>query len=255
MDTHLTTQGKFRLFGRHSNARLTFWLGIILGFLIALMAISAYIGYLYTGGKFFIEQPDLIVNNANNSLIAQPVTDINKNSADIVITDNDNIFGNKDAELTLLVYGDFECELCKMYHRNVTQFVSDNNTKIRLIEKNFVLSQKHPQALSAAKAAYCAGQQEKYYEAADNLYENQDSLSEDYGSILASSLSLNIEDYNNCLSEDGATEEIENDYSEGLNLGVQGIPNTVIIYPDGSMKLIDGNVSVEFLTSLLKEYL
>lgn len=255
MDTHLTTQSKIRLFGRHSNGRLTFWLGIILGFMIALMAITAYIGYLFIGGKFFIEQPELIVNNTNNSLIAQPVTNLNKTSSDVNITDDDYIYGNKDAKLALLVYSDFECELCKIYHRNLMKFIAEHNDKIKLIEKNFILGTKHPQALSAAKAAYCAGKQGKYYEASENLYENQNLLSENYSSTLATSLSLNINDFNNCLSADDTINKIESDYQEGLNLGVQGIPNTIIMYPDNSLKLIDGNVSVEFLNSLLKEFL
>lgn len=255
MDMHLTrpTYDKTSFFGQRSNPRLTFWLGFICGMIVISLAALGYVGYLYNGGKVDLRKnldlsPELIPLNT------ETVSPIAANTA-LNITSNDYFLGNKNAAVTLVVYSDFECELCKIYHRNVSNFVNAHSEQVRLVMRNFVINQLHPQAQGAAAAAICAGEQGKYYEYADQLFENQKDLNNNLYLQLAQDLSLASDQFKNCLLNDNTAAKIKTDYQEGLNLNVHGIPNTIVIFPDQTKKLIDGNVSVEFLESLLKEYL
>lgn len=252
---HLTssTYDKTRFFGQRSNPRLTFWLGFICGMIVISLATLGYVGYLYNGGKVDLRK-NLDLSTEMIPLNTETVSSVATNT-ELNITDADYILGNTNAATTLVVYFDFECELCKIYHRNIINFVNTHPDQIRLVMRNFVIDQLHPQAQGAAAAAICAGEQGKYYEYADQLFENQKNLNNNLYMQLAQDLSLTNDQFKNCLLNDSTTEKIKTDYQEGLNLNVHGIPNTIVIFPDQTKKLIDGNVSVEFLESLLKENL
>lgn len=258
MDENLTYNNKgFKkhVFTNQTSPRLTFWLGAVCGALIVSFSFMGYIGYLYSGGAFQLKSslPDVddklcIVNKSISEKI-------DKKASDITLGANDYYLGDTAAKTTLVLYTDFECQLCKLYQKNITEFVKAHADKVKLVTKNFVLQQKHPQAKAAAQAAICAGQQGKYYEMADKLYANQSNLSITYYNQAVSELGLDPDHFSACLTDASIGEKIDKDYEEGLSLGVSGIPNTIIIYPDNNLQIIDGNVSQEYLQSLLQSYL
>ncbi|MFH0818621.1 MAG: thioredoxin domain-containing protein [Patescibacteria group bacterium] len=242
-------------FTRKSSPRLYFWLGIICGGLIISLAGLAYIGYLYAGGAFILRQDEeIIINHSKQPIVEQAVENINKKSTEVSIGDYDYAFGSDNAPITLVVFTDYECQLCKIFHKNLLQFVGSTN-QVKMVVKNFILTQKHPLAYEAGISAMCAGEQGKYYEYAQSLFDNQNILTTDYFNNLATELQLNSETFKACTSSPEMAEKIEADYQQGLDFGIHGIPNTLVLYPDETVKLIDGNVSVDFLQSLLKEYL
>ena len=252
----MTDQTQEKFFTKKSSPRLCFWLGVFCGGLIITLAAAAYIGYLYGGGKFTVVNDELNVNlDTDQVLVEQAVEPLTNTGDDISISDYDYIYGQPDAETTLVVYTDFECPLCKIYHNTLINFIDANPDKVRLVIKNFALTQKHPEAHNAAVAAICAGEQDKYYEYAKQLFSHQSELCSSFYQETCTSLELDIDKFTACQDKSEISEKIAQDYQEGLDLGVHGIPNTVVIYPDNSLKLIDGNVSQEFLSSLLKEYL
>jgi protein-disulfide isomerase len=239
-------------FTKRSSPRLCFWLGVILGGLIACLAGLAFIGYLYSGGQFNFKQ-DNINTNLNDETERLTVQNLPKK--EVVLGDYNYFLGSASAPVTLVLYTDFECQICKIYQKNIEDFVKANSEKVNLTVKNFILTQKHPQAEAAAQAAICAGEQNKYYEYADELFANQSLLNNDFYLLTARELELDEAEFSACLNSEEIQEKITEDFNEGISLGVSGIPGTIIIHPDKSMKLIDGNVSQDFLQSLLKDYL
>ncbi|MFA6027916.1 MAG: thioredoxin domain-containing protein [Patescibacteria group bacterium] len=255
MDKHLTDKDtKEHWFTRLTSPRLSFWLGVVLGCLIITFAGVGFIGYLYADGKFFLEQPDLNIN-AVRKAVENPVEDLTTKKSDVSLGTMDYPYGYDQAELILVVYSDYECPICQLYYNNVQSFVATYPGRMRLVMKNFVLNQKHPKAQSAAQAAICAGQQGQYYGFADRLFADQNSLNEEAYLRYAAELGFNENEFTACLDDQTVTEKIYQDYQEALDLGVHGIPNTIIIYPDDTTQLIDGNVSKDFLASLLSDYL
>ncbi len=81
--------------------------------------------------------------------------------------------GPADAKITLVEYSDFQCPYCSRAEPTVEQLLKDYEGKIRLVYKEYPLTQIHPNAFAASEFALCAGDQGKYWEAHDLLFTNQ----------------------------------------------------------------------------------
>ncbi|OGL94713.1 hypothetical protein A2348_03220 [Candidatus Uhrbacteria bacterium RIFOXYB12_FULL_58_10] len=147
------------------------------------------------------------------------------------VDDDDHILGEKDAEITIIGYSDFECPFCARFHPTLQQMVDDYDGKVRWVYRNFPLS-FHPEAENAAEAAECAGEQGKFWEYGDAIIENQTDLGEDLYKKLASDIGLNTTAFDSCRSSDKYLDKIANDASEGAAAGVTGTPGSLIYRTD-----------------------
>lgn len=83
------------------------------------------------------------------------------------------IYGNKDAAVTLVEYGDFECPACGAYYPIVKEIKEKYKDQISFQFRNFPLSSIHPNAMAAHRAAVAADKQGKFWEMHDLIYETQ----------------------------------------------------------------------------------
>jgi protein-disulfide isomerase len=81
-----------------------------------------------------------------------------------------HVEGNKAAKVTLLEYGDYECPVCENYYQAVQQTQAKYNATVQFQFRNLPLSQIHPNAFAAARAAEAADMQGKFWEMHDILY-------------------------------------------------------------------------------------
>jgi protein-disulfide isomerase len=114
--------------------------------------------------------------------------------------------GNKNAPVTIVEFTDFQCPFCNRFHAPLQEAISAYPKDVKLVIKNFPLP-FHPQAKPAAKAALAAGEQGKYFEMADLLLANQQSLSDDKYKELAKQLGLNVKKFETDLKEKDAQYE------------------------------------------------
>lgn len=80
--------------------------------------------------------------------------------------------GDADAPLTLVEYSDFSCSFCKRYNDQTKQLIIENYVDkglVYYVRKDFITVG----VSLAAEAAYCAGEQDTYWEFAELLYRNQ----------------------------------------------------------------------------------
>ena len=95
--------------------------------------------------------------------------------------------------------------------------------------RNFPLYSIHPQAQKAAEAAECAGEQGKYWEMHDSLFEGQESWSGSQDAVnvfkgLAGDLDLDQAQFDACLDDGTYADKVTADYQEGVQEGVSGTP-------------------------------
>src|SRR5262249_38950321 len=102
----------------------------------------------------------------------------------------DHIQGSVDAPTTLLEYGDYECAYCGEAYAVVKEIHQRLGSRLCFAYRNFPLSNVHPRAEHAAEAAESAGEQQRFWEMHDLLYENQDALEDDDLAQYASALGL-----------------------------------------------------------------
>lgn len=84
------------------------------------------------------------------------------------------IKGDPDAPVVIVEYSDFQCPFCRRWYTDVLPELEGRiGGEIALAFAHFPLSQIHPNAEAAHVAAECAGEQGKFWEMHDLLFDRQ----------------------------------------------------------------------------------
>jgi NhaA family Na+:H+ antiporter len=95
-----------------------------------------------------------------------------------VDTEVDHIRGPVDAPVTLVWYGDYECDYCAAAFPVVNEVMDVMGGRMRLVYRHFPQASIHPHAATAAQAAEAAGEQGRYWAMHDLLFIEQDKLAD-----------------------------------------------------------------------------
>jgi protein-disulfide isomerase len=85
--------------------------------------------------------------------------------------------GPENARVTLVEFGDYQCPSCAAYHPLVKELMKRYPNDLRLEFHHYPLISIHPNAMQAAMAAEAAGEQGRYWEMHDLLFDFQDQWS------------------------------------------------------------------------------
>lgn len=145
------------------------------------------------------------------------------------ISENDNVRGNPAASVVVIEYGDFQCPACGAYHPLVQQVQKDLGEKVAFVFRHFPLSSIHPNAEIGSRAAEAAGEQGKFWEMHDMLYEKQAewSTSADARTILigfAQSLGLDTGQFKVDLNSKKVKDKVNADRNSGTGAKVDATP-------------------------------
>lgn len=132
--------------------------------------------------------------------------------------------GPKDAAVTIVMFTDFQCPYCKRGDASLTEAMAKFDGKVKLAFKHYPLP-FHKHAPGAAKAALAAGEQDKFWEMHDLLFENQTRLdnSELYPE-LAKQIGLNVKKFKKDIKKPAYDKLIDQDKAQGAKVGVRGTP-------------------------------
>jgi protein-disulfide isomerase len=141
--------------------------------------------------------------------------------------------GSDNAKVTLIEFADFECPSCRELDRILRDFLP-SHPDVRLVFKNFPLTQIHPWAMTAAIAAQCTYQQDKakFWQIHDAIFDDQDVISPssvyDKMMDLATQLNLNLDTFQTCMASAEATAQVKETMEEGRTLDITGTPTTFV---------------------------
>jgi protein-disulfide isomerase len=134
--------------------------------------------------------------------------------------------GSTSNKILLVEFSDFQCPYCSKSNEVLKQFMAKHKDKVTLVFKNFPLTQAHPEALPAARAAWAAQQQGKFWQYHDELFANQAKLGNNFYLDTAKKLNLNLAKFQ---SDYGiADTAILNDFKLGRAIDVQGSPALIL---------------------------
>jgi protein-disulfide isomerase len=136
--------------------------------------------------------------------------------------------GSATAPITVIEFSDYQCPYCGRVEPTLRRLRAAYGDKIRFVWKDFPLTQIHPQAFKAGEAAHCAGDQGKYWELHDVLFNKQSELQLDDLKRHALTLGLNADAFNQCLDSSKYAERVRDGVSEGGQLGVNSTPTIFI---------------------------
>jgi len=145
------------------------------------------------------------------------------------INADDWIKGNREAKVTLIEYGDFQCPACAFYYSVLKKISEEFGDKVAIIYRHFPLVSIHPNAKPAAYAAEAAGKQGKFWEMHNLIFENQNEWkdkrkSDEVFINYAQKLDLNIEQFKTDFNSKEIKEKVENAYRNAIKLGLNSTP-------------------------------
>jgi protein-disulfide isomerase len=141
---------------------------------------------------------------------------------------DDHIQGDENAACILVEYGDFQCPYCGAAYPIVKRVQKHFGKRLRLVFRNFPLSQIHPNAESAAEMAEFAAAHGKFWEMHDLLFENQSHLGPALYTQLAEKLKFAPPDLAAALQKKEYMSKVRSDFSGGVRSGVNGTPTFFI---------------------------
>lgn len=151
------------------------------------------------------------------------------------------VYGDPDAPVTIMEFADYQCGACKQFGLFVKPQVDlayIDTGRAKLVFHDFPLLSLHAHAFVAARAARCAGDQDRYFEYHDQVFHTQEDwapLSSAVGHFkdLAKELQLDTRDFNACLQSDRHADVVTANMRLGDALGVTGTP-ALFVHREGS---------------------
>ncbi|HWQ99697.1 MAG TPA: thioredoxin domain-containing protein, partial [Candidatus Methylomirabilis sp.] len=160
--------------------------------------------------------------------------------------------GNASSAVTLIVFGDFQCEYC----RNQAQAVEDAlrltgwRDSVRVVWRDLPLVSQHPRAMAAATVAACSAQQGRFRQMHDALFFRAKDLSDTEFLAFAKELNLDIDDFLVCLRDPAISFRLTKDVELARSLAVIEVP---IMFLDGIP--VSGYVDAPSLAEALRKKL
>lgn len=138
--------------------------------------------------------------------------------------------GRSDAPLVMVEYTDYQCAFCNQFYANTfpelkKQYIDTG--KMRFISRDFPL-EFHQNALKAAQATHCAGEQDKFWQMKDSLMINSARLTPDLINSIARDIPLDMSRYQTCMETGKYLTEIKNGIAAANSVGINGTPSFVI---------------------------
>ncbi len=168
----------------------------------------------------------------------------------ITVNPDDPSEGKADAAVTLVEYSDFQCPFCLRVMPTLKQLRTKYGDKIRVVWKDFPLTQIHPQAFVAAQAGNCAREQGKFWELHDKMFGNQSALQPDALKKYAADAGLDAAKFNQCLDSSKYEARVQEALSAGGRLGITSTPT---VFVNG--RIISGAQPIEVFQSVIDDEL
>jgi len=228
-------------------------------FVVGGLLVGLAIGYVWGG---LGNGPSLIAKNPGNNVIQnQPsgnTDSLTEPTPGITVSADDHIRGAKNPKVLLVEYSDFQCPYCQRFHPTMVQILANYPNDVATVYRHFPLS-FHQNAQISAEASECAGEQNKFWELSDLMFEKGQSdgtgLNKADLKQYAKDLGLNTSKFNDCLDTNKMKDKVAKDYSSGTAAGISGTPGTIMIAPDGTQRLISGAVPYDQIKSLIDSVL
>ena len=157
------------------------------------------------------------------------------------------ILGSESAPITIVEFGDYQCEACYAWFHNTRDTLIDNYVETGKAKLIFVdlpfLGRDSP---TAAQASYCAEDQGQYWEYHTMLYTFQDGhpdsgwADRDRLNSFAFSLDMNMDEFNECMDSSKYKKRVKANYDEAVRNNVQSTPTFIIISEDGKKEMFSG---------------
>lgn len=138
--------------------------------------------------------------------------------------DGEPALGPQDAPITLVAFSDFECPYCANWYLTTwPQIQAAYGDQVKLVYRDFPLP-SHTNSQSAAEAANCAFEQDKYWEYQELIFSAPVALGDEAYLSFAQQLGMDEEAFKTCYESGRYADEVTDDRDWAVELGVNSTP-------------------------------
>ncbi len=176
---------------------------------------------------------------------------------------NASALGDKNANITLVEFADYQCPFCARFHKETQGSIIQNfveTGKVKFLFKDLIVNDRPNDKAStlAAVASYCAAEQGKYWEYNDELYKN--SQGENTGWVTKDNLkqfanNIRVPDlmkFSDCVDSDKYNMIVNENDLLGRSIGLTSTP-TFIFYNGTTPVAVQGAQPYELFEQVINE--
>ena len=181
----------------------------------------------------------LIINNDDNS--DQESTHFTKEK---LLENSPPIIGDKNAKITILEFGDYQCTFCYKFHQQTLVDIKKSyidTGKVNYTYKDFPLNGLD--SVLASEASLCADEQGKYWDYHNTLFNNW--AGEKTGWITGNSLldfaeqnNLNMQDFTECVNSHKYNQRVIENQNFAKSVGINATPSFFIFDNEKLIRII-----------------
>lgn len=194
--------------------------------------------------KYYIAIPVIIATIAVSAYLFYPHQSSSTSlTIQSLIENGSPMLGDPNAKITIVEWGDYQCTYCHLFHENTKdQIIQEyvNTGKVNFVFRDFPLN--GPDSVLAAEASYCAGDQNKYWQYHDELYNNwggertgwvnQKSLDK-----FATDVGLDQSQFDKCMSDKKYENKVLDNQKFGQGIGIEATPSFIILDNNKATKI------------------
>jgi len=155
--------------------------------------------------------------------------------------------GSTKPAVTIVEFSDFECPFCSEVQTTLKQVMQSYGKDVRLVFKHMPL-EGHRNSLPAARAAYCAAEQDRFWQFHDALFASR-NLSPAVFDEIAVNLGLGLPKFQACLNSEHSRIAVIKDIETARLFRIESTPSFIV-----NGKLIKGAISfADFQTIIERE--
>ncbi|MGY5142653.1 MAG: DsbA family protein [Nitrosopumilus sp.] len=211
---------------------------IAIGSIITAMVLIA----VFYGMDRFFEQPELELVPTPSIQQEGPA----KITLKTFIENGSPILGSKDAQITLVEFGDYQCHFCNVFYHSTEEQILENyikTGKVKMIFKDYNII--GPDSINASHGAHCAEEQGLFWEYHDILYDNWTGENNGWASSenlvrFAQEIEVNMEDWTKCMNDRTYSQKIISSNDDARSLEISGTPAFFVINTEGKVTPIFG---------------
>lgn len=158
---------------------------------------------------------------------------------------DDHIRGNAAASVTIIEYGDFQCPYCARLHTVLRELTATDD--VRWIFRHYTLNSGHEEAPAAANAAECAGEQGRFWDYSDALYEKHAALGTNTYLRIAQQMQLDLTQFRSCMTSTKHRAAIDADNASAEKLEFIGVPTWFV-----NGKRLSGAMTLDQVREIVK---
>jgi protein-disulfide isomerase len=173
---------------------------------------------------------------------------------------NANTMGDPDAPIEIQIFSDFGCGACANFAFTTGEIISQKyvpTNQVYIVYNSVGNLLGHPNSITTAEAAYCAGDQNMFWEFHDIIYANQADLFANINkkldktlSAYAEALGMDVDIFESCTKGNKYNSKIQEDLLETTQAKISSTPSFLI-----NGNLLVGNATLENFEAMIQSEL